>query len=244
VEAFLGGFWLQFDPSPRTRRFERGDETLWTLTKQKIDYLNFLWNAHVLGYDMEAQKNFARKVEIRSSAFGRVLDRKIGEWKGGIEHRGSLWKKGLFQWRGIPDRSGFIYILALASCLFIIFRYRKNLKNYLNLGPPGKPDLPTGFYREMLRIFSRNGLGRREDETPREFACRVMGRTGGKGGNEIETCLLLVTETFYKVRFSAIPATAQEISLARNSLRALKKLVPHFLKTMSVPAAAGTDTLP
>ena len=221
VEAYLGGFWLEFDPTPRISRFERTEVTLWQKARQKVDYLNFLWNYHVLGYDMEYQEKVARKVEFKSGELSMGMDRVLGKWRRGLFPEGKSWrtKRGGRE-EPSPEESSnglrkWILALILGAAGFLAW---KKLKHHFKFG--GKRSRAGAeFYQEFLTILEGKGLPRQEGETPREFRERLeqIYKTA-----EIKNELKFLTNLFYQIRFGAGELSSQEAARVKAFLKEIR----------------------
>jgi hypothetical protein len=200
--------------------------------RRKVDYANFLWNAYVLSYDMESQKQVSRTLELKSSRFSRALEQRTGEWKI------LFWKNWVSKIRnrmdGSPDTpqggtpSGslaeklilpglLVLILAVwikrrISPLSSIFLIDKKLKN-------------ERFYYEMLTILSKHRLKPKQGETPREFLSRFRKAPPPRlQSPEAAESMDSITRLFYKSRFSGQPMDPEERSQAQNALRKIREL--------------------
>jgi transglutaminase-like putative cysteine protease len=232
VEVKAGDLWLEFDPSPREGSPDLQAAGWMERWRRKVDYANFLWNAYVLSYDMESQKQVSRTLELKSSRFSRALEQRTGEWKI------LFWKNWVSKIRnrmdGSPDTpqggtpSGslaeklilpglLVLILAVwikrrISPLSSIFLIDKRLKN-------------ERFYYEMLTILSKHRLKPKQGETPREFLSRFRKAPPPRlQSPEAAESMDSITRLFYKSRFSGQPMDPEERSQAQNALRKIREL--------------------
>lgn len=246
VESYLGrGLWLDFDPSPRNPALESEKFALWSEISQKIDYLNYLWYLYILSYDMESQKSLAKNVELKSSMLSQSLDKIAGKWKIALARKswiGEKWSKiwKLAAGRGVGEETenkealkrtilNLIFLIFLTIIAFVTARRRKNLINYFKKFS-GRKTIGSGthFYLEMLKILSKRGAQKKESETPYEFAerfCAVKKLKDSTPAKEIHQSIILITNLFYKIRFSNLPPTNYELLTMKQSLQNLRNLM-------------------
>lgn len=228
VEAFVGGvgypgswLWLEFDPSPRIASADLGEEGFWALFKRKLDYLNFLWNAYVLSYDMESQKQLAKNVELKSVQFSRKLDSFFAKGREWLQKRRGKMGNGMVFDRIVSP----FYLLPIFLLLLSVWIGVK-LKYYFKNKGAGKAG--AEFYRQMLGLLARKGVKKLDSETPLEFAMRAAGELApSKAGKpipkgEIVNAIDSLTLLFCKIRYSGYRAAPSDLAEANRSLSWLK----------------------
>jgi len=241
VEARLNGIWVDFDPTPRARRYEREKISAWSMVKQKIDNLNFLWNMYVLNYDMDSQEKFAHKVELESSQLSMNLDLWVSKWRGKLQgfawHEEKLSETSLYP---VNSRKNYMIYKHKTICKFMLilliietllfYAFRNKLKHYISKLWNGKMSKNTArFYPDMLNLFAKNGWIRKDWETPYEFMDRVLNQLNSVS-NEFLNPMNSLTTLFYKARFSEAGLSAEDILTAQSSLEAMKRTLPGIAK--------------
>ena len=235
VEAKIGGLWVEFDPSPREGAPDLAAAGWLDKLRRKVDYANFLWDAYVLSYDMESQKQLSRNIELKSGRLSQSLERRTGEW------RARLWRDGLFKlrlrlprWRSAGGRetSGggaafpaaqVLGLLGLAAVL--IWAGWKSRIWPRTFGR--RPKLAgEAFYAEMLQILSKRGLRRKASETPQEFLDRVLRPDGPSAlhSPELSQSMTRLTGLFYRSRFSGRAPDEEDRTEAEGAIREIRKL--------------------
>ncbi len=199
VEALLGGFWVQFDPTPRASRFDLEKLSVWQKVRQKADYLNFLWISNVLGYDQELQEDAARKVIQKSSRLSIQVDHDLSDLRRKIS---VPWKKTLM----------YFFMVAAVGGLWAAKKILKS--RTINLRGKGPEDK---FYDEMLKLLERKGFPKEEGETPHEYRLRINGDL-----NEISSAVLALTELFCASRYGHVPLDSSQQNTIKTSLKNLR----------------------
>ncbi|OGR78381.1 MAG: hypothetical protein A3I11_01935 [Elusimicrobia bacterium RIFCSPLOWO2_02_FULL_39_32] len=239
VEVYIGGLWIEFDPSPRNYVPDLAKTSLLGKIKEKMDYWNFLWNAYILGYDMESQKKLAKTVEFKSNQLSSKLDRTFGNWRSKYlkaeklkfmsRKRGGLSSPELFT-RNFLWFLAFVLFIGVGVGLGTIVLYKK-MKFYLYKYKIKKTLPNIAFYLTMLKILKRFGFNKRESETPYEFLYKLQKNISpALLNNELDSSLVFLTELFYKARFSTLITNKEETSNIKKSLELLR----HQLKKLKI----------
>ena len=214
VEAYMGGMWLEFDPTPRARRAAGGKPSFLGTVKQRIEYLNFLWNAHVLGYDMDSQRNFAGSVRRGSSRLSSNIDGKVMRLKLGA----------LRAFRPEPSRiqaPKIPVLLILPVLALIVFRkYLKQFIRYITGVYNNRAEKTTNFYKEFLKIMAGKGMAIKSGETPKEFAARIACMDFGRAAGDT---LNFLTDSFYRTRYAGENLTEGEKRMVISALILFKE---------------------
>ncbi|MBI2118297.1 MAG: DUF3488 domain-containing protein [Elusimicrobia bacterium] len=231
VEVYIGGLWIEFDPSPRTYVPDSAKTSFLGKIKEKMDYWNFLWNAYILGYDMESQKKLAKTVEFKSNQLSSKLDRTFGNWRSKyfktcklkflIDKRRDLSVPKLFT-KNVLWLFAFILFIGAGLGLGVIILYKK-IKSYLYKYKVKKILPNIAFYLTMLKILKRFGFNKKESETPYEFLYKLQKNISPVLlNNELNSSLVFLTELFYRARFSTLTIDKEETARIKKSLRLLK----------------------
>lgn len=230
IECYLGGMWIQFDPTPRGVRTELSQTAL-SWMKQKVDYLNFLWNAHVLSYDVESQRKVATAVQLKSNDLSIAMDRLFGNFKA------NLWKHRLIPRTKRREndevksrfRSPLKWIgWVIAALAFLgTWRYRSKFK-LSRFGASKKLPAPN-FYSDLLKILAKKGFKKKHSETPGEFIDRLSRNPSISSNtltlNAFHSHLGFLTQLFYRVRFAGIGLSDGEQLTIQNYLKEIKILL-------------------
>lgn len=231
VESYMGGIWIEFDPSPRREGPAPTQISFWKRTNQWIDYLNFLWNANVLGYDMESQKELAKTIHLRSNRLSHSIDQTMTRWRKRFwEKTGrKIWKKPeksdiKESWEKRNKITEISAIFPLIFFLVLAVFISSFLKYYFKKKRGGK----TSFYGEFLNHLEKKGIHRHPHETPYEFLDRISGEIRFEEDSLRQQFLdhsSFLTTSFYEVRFSGnAPETAPSATVS-NALTNLKKII-------------------
>ncbi|MBK8652251.1 MAG: DUF4129 domain-containing protein [Elusimicrobia bacterium] len=204
VEAWIDGRWVLLDPTP-TARFAPPAQSALRRWKERWEYLNFLWNARVLSYDLETQKDIAVSAFQTSQRWDRKFQNLRDNWRERLQRTAGpvpLVSRGGWQWLvGRADGP-------VMASLFWVFLHRKK---------SARPATEVWFYRQALDALSRRGLARTPAETPREYQRRLSDRP------EIGAPLQSITDLFCETRYGRRPLSADRESQARAALAALRR---------------------
>jgi hypothetical protein len=202
VEAWIDGRWVTLDPTPADR-FAPPAPTAWRRWKERLEYLNFLWNAHVLSYDLETQKDIAVSAFQTSQRWDRKFDALRARWRDRLRGRQLA----------LPRFSIGNYWLWVFGLLgvggAVLGFYASRIKNR-------RGSTEVWFYRQALATLARRGYARAPAETPLEFQRRLADRPG------LETPLRSLTDIFYETRYGHRPLSAVAADRARSALGELK----------------------
>jgi hypothetical protein len=222
VEALTSNGWQRYDPTPAGGDVDAAEVGLIASTtasiKQFVEYLSYTWQENVIAYDRGTQS------DIRDSLFSQVDDqvaRAMGAEDESLMKRLRAAAADLQERLGIRGGIASIVALIASALLFACvaatvvallwfamerWRLRRRAKRI------GLDDLPPEearrlakqleFYDDMLRLLENDGLVRRPDRTPREFARSLIDLppTAFRHVREL-------TEVFYRVRFGRARVT-------------------------------------
>lgn len=200
VEAFIGGEWRTFDPTPRV--FDEESKSMWPRRfRNAMDFLNLRWNRYILSYDMQRQVGFLQDVGSRSRRWtGQAED-----WFAGIR----AFRERLFSadadLREIVRESGrgltVLILLFGAGCSFFVFR-----RNKTSLSP--------WYYRALLSVLRRRGIKKAEGQTLYELISSSQDRLGSARMD-----VQFVADAYYASRFGNAPAPADQLKAALHRIR-------------------------
>lgn len=196
VEAWTGDRWVPFDPTPD----DRGGPTknsVWLRWRDRLDYVNFLWSVHVLGYDLESQKDLALSAWSASRQFEVDLRRIRRAWNHRRRPKPESSKGG----NPLPWALG----IGLLGTGVYLFRRR----TFRSLGSTHSH---VWFYADALGLLARRGFRRGPAETPAEFQARL----------DSFPALGVLTRFYHQVRFGAHALTVEENARIHDLLKALR----------------------
>jgi protein-glutamine gamma-glutamyltransferase len=204
VEARVNGAWRTYDPSP-AETFAAPERTVFKLLREKVEHLNFLWNAHVLGYDLDAQQ----KVAGAMTGTTRSLNHKLARlFRPPPERKDSAPAGSVRVWFWIGAA---VLLTALGAAL------RRAPQGGERSRRGDEPE-QVRLYRDLLGWLAKHGWTRRAAETPREFAERLAGFQTPEWQRDFRR----LTEGYYSARFAGRFASAEELSVLRSTARRLR----------------------
>lgn len=206
VEAWINNRWVLLDPTP-TDRFAPPPPSALRRWKERWEYLNFLWNARVLSYDLETQKDIAVSAYQTSQRWDRKFQTLRENWRDKLKGR---WVPSF----SFGPTSGKIWLvlpgaLLAGGCMWIFLRRKK----------AATPLTEVWFYRQALDALARRGFARAPTETPWEYQRRLSDRP------EIGRPLQSITDLFCETRYGRRPLSADGAHQARAALAALRRPV-------------------
>lgn len=202
VEAYVGGSWLPFDPSPRPI----GTEKRFFIDFRKLfDSISYFWDRYILIYSAEDQINTVTSLRDQYLE----VEKKVQTISD--QHYGLL---NLREWWRAYQRA----ILLVASSVLLIYisiRYFVRSRRRSRVSRT-----PVLFYQEMLSILESKGFVREPQITPTEFLQNIQSDLPEKYSEDIDR----LTQLFYRARFGNYPLTAFEENSVRSSLARLEQL--------------------
>ncbi|MBK7206759.1 MAG: DUF3488 domain-containing protein [Elusimicrobia bacterium] len=204
VEAWIDGRWVLLDPTP-SARFAPPAQSALRRWKERWEYLNFLWNARVLSYDLETQKDIAVSAFQTSQRWDRKFQTLRDNWRERLKGRWapslSIRVGGGKGWWAVP------MVFVVGGLLWVLIRRKKS----------ARADTGVWFYRQALDVLSRRGFARAPAETPWEYQRRLSDRP------EIGAPLQSITDLFCETRYGQRPLSADGTHQARTALAALRR---------------------
>ena len=173
VEVYFAGYgWVTFDPTPPGAVLVPAEGGVVGTLEEWFDSLRLQWYKWVVEYDLEKQIAFFRAV---GEQLGSLQDF-FPKPKGSARSR-RAWSEGFKEWASRPATW---IVLGLPILLLLLWRFgllRRLWRALRALVRRRDGPVPAGaagaLYHRMLRALSRQGVGRRSQETPRELASRL-----------------------------------------------------------------------
>lgn len=204
--------WLVVDASPP----RSGDESagLWAGIKDFWQRVGFLWDEHVLGYDTEARNRVGRWLwEAGARAMAAARSAATGLRRSVVALLA----------RGRVDRALGLagLVTALVALLLEIVLVVRLIAHRLRRRRGGQGDpRELRFVQDLFDLLMRHGLEVRAHQTPRRLAARAATDLDLPA----ETLLRLV-DLYYRLRWGAGPATAQEIRAAERQVAEVRRVL-------------------
>lgn len=196
---FPGGRWLPFDPTPSVA--QPGGPLLTALSAY-TDWMRLRWERYIVRYSLRDQ--FALLEGTRDQV-GRFSDR-LGEWV-------ALFKRSA---RRIPPAAPALAAAALLI-LLMIARWRRGETRWRRGGRSSKQGA-TLLYERMLRLLAKQGVRKREEQTPLEFAEAVA-----RGGGPSIDAVRMLTGLYCEARFGGRAFSAEDLKRAEALFARIKK---------------------
>ncbi len=201
VEAWIAGEgWVSFDPTPPGARTRALGAHVFTWFARWKDYLYNRWMLNVFQYDRQQQTEVYRRAG-RLTARLRRLVTDFGVWLNGLGRR---FRDAIFDPVFLTSAFGIITLVVtlIASAILGIVIYlagrwglralilRRRRGRHSSLGS-------AWFYVEMLKMLRRQGLRRRPETTPNEFARLAVERLGPESVAPVTS----ITDVFCRIRY-------------------------------------------
>lgn len=209
VEAYLPGEgWVRFDPTPASDEPASALARMVAEARALADAIRSRWDEWIVGYDLRAQRDFARAVGRLFSGEGGASERThVEEQDDG---------RSQAPWRAIGIVVALVALFALADRAYRAL-----------LAPPEKkaptPDAAVreiiALYRELERELARLGTPRPPSATPLEHA-RALSAQGARSA----AIAAKVTARYLDVRFGGVVIDATELAALRAEVRSLRAL--------------------
>lgn len=183
VEAYVGGEWRTFDPTPAGPPLVR---SLRTRIADMIDAMQMRWYRYVINYTLEDQAEAALSLRNASRELWQALTEGWWSSEEQSDAERSPHRPRWIWWAGIA-------LLCAGAGVVWFWRVERRL--------PGRseapPSPPTLRYLRMLRALEHRGLSKRPGETPAEFSGRIAGRLDGQAAR-----VARITALYEEARFS------------------------------------------
>ena len=191
VEAYIkGSYWVMFDPTPSAEAAGIMPAPT-SFLNLYLDSLRWRWNRYIINYSFTDQMRLMKTIETRSFALLSILKQKSSKQVIGKEGK----------------RTAFIIAVILISSGLFIFVFKQIQK----LSVTNRWPLAPQFYKDMLKLLAKKGKGKKESDTPFEFANTIV-------IPEVNT----VTWFYYNTRFGNHALTSDEREKIADCLKNIK----------------------
>jgi transglutaminase-like putative cysteine protease len=197
---FPEGRWLPFDPTPA---IGQPGKSPWTAMAAYVDWMQMKWERYIVRYSLRDQ--FAL-IEGTRNQVGRFSEG-IGVW--------------VFRARQSIERVSLLSLfLGGMVVLSIIVLYRRGWSGWSGVRVKSSKRAATVIYERMLRLLAKRGFKKRGDQTPLEFAERVV----QKEGRPIDAVRAL-TELYHEARFGGKTFTSDDLKRAEALFAEIKAAI-------------------
>ncbi|MGM0578183.1 MAG: transglutaminase TgpA family protein [Myxococcota bacterium] len=209
--------WVTFDPTPANAVLVPGREGFVGMVEEWIDSLRLQWFKWVVEYDLDKQIAFFSAVGEAMGDLRDVFPRPEGNPK-----RAGSWKKGLEKWAKDPTTWA---LVATPIVLILLWRFGvlaallSWLRGRLGRSGPTPGGRVGEAYARMLKVLGRQGIARRDEETPRELAARLR-----SSGYPAADAVVAVTEAFEAVRYAERDPGPEAVRAVERSVREIRRV--------------------
>jgi transglutaminase-like putative cysteine protease len=190
--------WVTFDPTPAAGRTEPQSSGVTAQLSKYAEALELLWVQYVVGYDKQEQRSLATAMQNQAFRYQQVLADALA-WV-----RGQSWQAPLMF-------VGVILLLLIGGLLLIRVRRFGWRGLPLMRGRERAPQSAIVFYERLTNALARQGMQRRPEETPLEFAASV-------GTADART----ITGAYNRVRFGAHRLSRAEMDQIETALERIE----------------------
>lgn len=200
VEAYIGGQWQTFDPTPaaRSETVAAMAPGIRSLTDLRM-WLNGMWSRLIVNLSLDEQKTKLYDPMARQfRTFTRAISGKAaGGWKTAFSRQ---------TWYSVPGA-----IVGLTITALVLFPLRRRILSLLKRllrragvvdAEPDRERQIIRFYEKFREICAEHGRTRERSETDREFASAVQAEWSGRlEATELRTLPRQLADEFYGLRF-------------------------------------------
>jgi transglutaminase-like putative cysteine protease len=206
VEAFVGGMWAPFDPSPRPASGAEESLSAFLSLRKVFDSVGFFWDRYVLIFSAQDQ--------IDALTATREQYRKLkDQFKSGQSFPALIFERILGF--SLLDRKDIVpYLAGGLLLLLLILRFRRRRQR------ERVTTTPVLFYQEMLSILRRKGFRKRPQITPKEFLEDIAEHLPPPSKSDVD----FLTDLFYKSRFGQYPLSDSDANSVHSALERLEQL--------------------
>ncbi|NQV23387.1 MAG: DUF3488 domain-containing protein [Rhodopirellula sp.] len=236
VEAWVGGQWKTFDPTPIERAdsvAEIGEERSFLSSTQSL--LAGFWDQRIVRLSIDEQKSM---IYAPLGDQLKELTRKAASPFGDTGKQIAEFLSDPKKWFSIETFIGTAVLMFLIVGMKILWRkygpqdaglirwlFRQLRLLFLRVFV-SEDRIRVEFYERFLSILSKRGLTRRPSQTPLEFASDIQLRLATTLSPDELTCLPNdIATKFYQVRFGNRPLTIAELNSISASLDQLQTAV-------------------
>ncbi len=199
--------WVTYDPSPLSDSRESPGTGWATILRQYLDNMQFQWVNFVVAYGSQNQGELKRQVDAWLAAANDPRRSRMARWWGIV--------RSFAVGEGLRTKDRVVYWAALLAFLTLsyvwvrlVVRLCARLTHTTRRAWRARRAAPRGgveFYERLLRLLARRGIEKPAEQTPREFARRVVQiRPEWRFVDEL-------TRHYYRVRFGAAALSAEQL---------------------------------
>jgi protein-glutamine gamma-glutamyltransferase len=199
VEAYVGGRWVTFDPTPPARHAAAPASGWLDGARALVDAMRTRWSTHVVGYDMRDQLHAFRR-----------LTRWWGQWRGDAgarAERDAATAPSPSVPAGVPTLVAVAALLLFFGLSLAWVRRRRSQRHT-------DPDPALALYRELDRALGKVGRARSPDVTPHQHAERLA-----REGFPAAPAVREVTDAYLESRFAGGALSPAQRSHLRRRVR-------------------------
>lgn len=207
VEAYVGGQWIPFDPSPIQDTTGGDSLGAWLNPRRILDSINFFWDRYILIFSGQDQIDALydirdRYQEIRGK-FRKNHSLDTNDWYSSLSR---FWVQNRTALAG--SLAG---IVPAAYAVLLWARRRRRIE---------VSRTPVLFYQEMLSILEKKGFTRESHNTPSEFVRAIEKAIPGDKQDGIRQ----LTDLFYRARYGNYRLTSADHQKIQQSLHLLEHM--------------------
>ncbi len=238
AEAFINGRgWTPFDATPAVPDDEEPETFFSILFQPVISIMNFCqtqWSAGVVEYTRFKQRVVMRSVTARAKAISEGAK----EYASAVGFAISgLWKKiseDVFLRLFVPVATVSVLAALGIGGTVRIRRVGRFGRIYRKNQPARHSGGRVKFYEKMLRVLMDKGITKKVEDTPLEFAERIVSASWTFSG------MRTLTDLYYLVRFGNRKLKPEQHRTVQQILNRLARLVPPR-KSAQLRARSGSD---
>ncbi len=213
VEVRSGDYtWATFDPTPPDTLQALNDSRRSWIDHWRwmYDRIEFTWNNRFVGFDSATQATLAERVGGGWRAqVGGVIE-SIRQFISQVNAFFRLGPAGSI-WLGL------VGVVVVVAIITVVKLTRRSAQIRRRIGLHGRmPIRDVAFYVDLLTVLERARLPKPEWQPPLEFAAAVA-RQRPEIGEQVRD----VVESFYRVRYGAVPLSAADAARLRGTIAAV-----------------------
>lgn len=218
TEVFFPGYgWFTFDATPPSMVLVPPEEGVLGTANEWFDSLRLQWYKWVVEYDLQKQIDFFQAIAAAMGDLRDLFPQPVGSPKSP-----RAWKKGIAEWAKRPLTWVLVaspFVLALLLRLGAFHALRDALRRLLRRREKYPGGKVGALYHHMLRTLTRQGVGRRTGETPRDLARRLAEESHPAAAE-----IARLTAAWESVRYAEREVSADQVPSLEEDLRAVRKV--------------------
>jgi transglutaminase-like putative cysteine protease len=210
VEAYVRGRgWVTYDPTPTSRSEAGPQQNLWSDVSAMIDAMRTRWMTGVVGYDLQVQVGFLKKLARMLAERRAQQDQTPGTATGSGAFFLAL-VKGSLRW--------IAFSVVMATLMWLIWRL------FVQPDPSttrvlSKPEArAVSLYTELERALAKRGHPRPPAFTPLEHADKLKAQ-GFAEHAEVQ----IVTDHYLEARYGGRPLRSTEVKALREAINRIRR---------------------